>query len=225
MTATEPLSARVRRALVSSDPGSISSRMRARRWELFMATFPDLEKMRVLDLGGRVGTWTSSEVRPEAVTVVNLERQTAEPPGWITTRVGNACALPPEIAVADYDLVFCNSVIEHVGGHVQRLALAETVRDAAPRYWVQTPYRYFPIEPHWVFPAFQFLPVQARTLITRTWRTGNRHLPWDETDAAVETVLGVELLSATEMRHYFPDARILHEKLAGLVKSLIAVRS
>ena len=27
---------------------------------------------------------------------------------------------------------------------------------------VQTPYRYFPVEPHWLFPGLQFLPMGLR---------------------------------------------------------------
>jgi hypothetical protein len=33
-----------------------------------------------------------------------------------------------------------------------------------------------------------------------------------------------ELVSLTEMRSYFPDSAILHERAAWLTKSLIAVR-
>ncbi len=43
--------------------------------------------------------------------------------------------------------------------------------------WVQTPYRYFPIEPHWIFPGFQFLPLSARTEISRRWPLGNPPFP------------------------------------------------
>ena len=31
-----------------------------------------------------------------------------------------------------------------------------------PKSVVQIPYRYFPIEPHWLFPGLQFLPQRAR---------------------------------------------------------------
>jgi hypothetical protein len=38
-------------------------------------------------------------------------------------------------------------------------------------------------------------------------------------------VLWTELVSLAEMRAYFPSSRIIHEKVAGLTKSLIAVRT
>jgi hypothetical protein len=34
-----------------------------------------------------------------------------------------------------------------------------------------------------------------------------------------------ELLGVTEMRAYFPGSRILHERLFGIVESLVAVAS
>jgi hypothetical protein len=34
-----------------------------------------------------------------------------------------------------------------------------------------------------------------------------------------------ELVGAAEMRAYFPDSRIHHERLAGLTKSLVAIRT
>ena len=217
------LSGRLRGAIVSAGtPGSLAHWTRAKRWKMFAATFPDIHRMRVLDLGGTVRTWTQSPVRPREVVIVNLAEQPPAP-GWIVSHIGDACVLPEAVASERFDLVYCNSVIEHVGGHAQRSALAASVHVSAPRHWVQTPYRYFPIEPHWIFPAFQFLPVNCRALVTRTWRVGNRRTPWHAADAAVSSVLGVELLSKTEMHHYFPRSQLVGEHFAGMVKSLIAV--
>lgn len=52
----------------------------------------------------------------------------------------------------DFGLVYSNSLIEHLGGHARRAAFAEQVRSLAPRHWVQTPYRYSLIKPHWLVP-------------------------------------------------------------------------
>lgn len=219
------LSDKVRRSVfTASSPGSLTARTRARRWEIFRQKFPDLSGMRVLDLGGTVQTWTNAPLRPGEVLVVNLKRQDSSVE-WITTMAGNACDLPAEVTAQEFDLVYSNSVIEHVGGHAQREAFARTVREGAPRYWVQTPYRYFPIEPHWIFPGFQFLPVNARAAVARSWKLGHRRAPAHPAGAAVANVLDVELLSKAEMRHYFPDAELLDEPFLGLTKSLISVRT
>jgi hypothetical protein len=202
---------------------SWGARRRNRRARWLAETFPDLAQMSIVDLGGRVDTWAHAAVRPKHVHVVNLEPPSAEIPDWAEVDHGDACALPEHIAVRRYDLAFSNSVLEHVGGHERRLRFAETVHALADAHWVQTPYRYFPIEPHWIAPGMQFLPVRARTAIARRWPLA--HTPHKSYEGALEQVLWTELVDKTQLRHYFPESRIRVERLAGLPKSLIAIRT
>ena len=99
---------------------------------------------------------------------------------------------------------------------------ARRVRACAPAHWVQTPYRYFPIEPHWLFPGFQFLPVPARRAVAMRWPLHPERR--DDPAAALDEVLDIELLSRTEVCRYFPDCELLVERAGGLAKSLIALR-
>jgi len=46
---------------------------------------------------------------------------------------------------------------------------------------------------------------------------GDNSYEQDVTDA-----LSVEILSITDLKHYFPDAEIVRERFAGLIKSIIA---
>jgi hypothetical protein len=118
--------------------------------------------------------------------------------------------------------VFSNSLIEHLGGHEPRARFAEAVRSLAPRYAVQTPYRYFPVEPHWLFPGMQFLPLSTRTWLARSWPLGQTY-GWDVKEA-VDEVMFTELLCLTAMKVHFPDARIRWEHFGGLRKSMTAIR-
>lgn len=207
--------------LVDGD-ASWAARWRQRRADWLAETFPELRQMSVIDLGGRLETWIRAEVRPQRVHVVNLETPPTEVPPWAEADYGDACALPPHIANRRYDLVFSNSVLEHVGGHERRLRFAEAVHSLADAHWVQTPYRYFPIEPHWLAPGMQFLPVRSRIAVARRWPLA--HSPARTHEAAVADVLWTELLDRSQMRHYFPHSQLRVERLAGLPKSLIAVR-
>jgi Methyltransferase domain len=210
----------IRSLFVGADR-SLAERMRLRRWAQLTQEFPDLEKMRVLDLGGTTVFWERSPVRPASVTVINLNAPGEGLP-WVTPIQGDACDAPKLVGDEAFDLVFSNSLIEHLGGHAQRLGFAEVVRSLAPRYAVQTPYRYFPVEPHWVFPGMQFLPLNLRNWLAPRWPLGHTH-GWPAAEAE-EEVMFTELLSLTEMRTYFPDAHIVWERLAGLRKSMTAFR-
>ena len=183
--------------------------------------------MDVVDLGGTVEAWMRAPVRPRHVTVLNLTEPGESPVDWITPVVGDACdaasVLQRETSNSCFDIVFSNAVLEHVGGHAQRMRFAAAVHDLAPRHWVQTPYRYFPIEPHWLFPGMQLLPVSARARVAQVWPLA--HSPSASFEDARDSVLWTELVSITEMRGYFPGSRLVRERVAGLTKSIIAVRT
>ncbi len=182
--------------------------------------------MRVLDLGGRVSSWNVAPVAPAQVVILNIEDQQQESAD-VSVISGDACDPPLGLRSERFDLVFSNSVIEHVGGHAKRVQFVDTVLHFSDRHWIQTPYRYFPLEPHWVFPGMQFLPLSARSAISARWPLG-----WTQQmdsvpegrAAHVGLAAEVELLSRTEMEHYFPDSQLLSERFAGLTKSLIAIK-
>lgn len=224
MAGQEGAAARLRHSLVDA-PGSMGARMRARRWELVARCFPDLATMSVLDLGGTVESWLRAPVRPKDVTVLNLFEPGESTESWLLPVTGDACraqqALAAEGAPLSYDVVFSNSLLEHVGGHAQRAALAREVHALAPRFWIQTPYRYFPLEPHWLFPGLQFLPMAARSSLAARWPLA--HSRPASAQAAMSEVQWTELIGVAELRAYFPAARIHHERVAGLTKSLVAV--
>lgn len=203
-------------------PGSLSGRARAARWAEFRRRFPELGEMRVLDLGGVPAHWALREDHPAAVVVLNLDHHDGPDRPWLTAVRGDACDLPAALRGERFDLVYSNSVLEHVGGHARRAAFADTVHAAADRHWVQTPYRYFPVEPHWVFPGFQFLPVPARVALSERWPYG--HIRSADRAAALADVTSVELLGRTELAAYFPTSEIWSERFGGLTKSLVALR-
>lgn len=211
----------IRRGLIDA-PDSPAQKARRRRWQRLADTFPDLAEMSVVDLGGRPSSWAAAPLRPAHVHVVNVEPPEDDLPSWVSAEHGDACTMAdrPE----RYDLVFSNAVLEHVGGHERRERFADAVHHLADRHWVQTPYRYFPLEPHWLFPGFQHLPVAARVWVARHWGLAKAGKIEDRAEALSE-VLFTDLVSLTEMRHYFPRSVIEEERVAGLVKSIIAVRA
>jgi len=219
------LSHRIRGALVDS-PNSLGAQARARRWNQLLGLFPQLRDMHVVDLGGTTEYWRRAPVRPASVTVLNLTEPGDSDEDWLVPVMGDACDAVEALRQTGrevYDIVISNAVIEHVGGHGARVRFAESVHALAPRHWVQTPYRYFPLEPHWLFPGMQFLPIAARAQVALHWRL--QHTRALNPADALASVQWTDLVGRTEMRSYFPTSELLAEKVGPLTKSLIAVRA
>lgn len=89
--------------------------------------------------------------------------------------------------------------------------------------WIQTPNRWFPIEPHFLTPFIHWLPKRLRKRLVRNFTVwGLVTRPTIET--AHEIVDEIRLLSAKELRELFPGCEIVRERFLGLTKSLIVVR-
>jgi SAM-dependent methyltransferase len=189
----------------------------------------------VLDLGGGDGSLAARIARrvQVRVTVADVEdtRLLAEERyGFEAVRLDESGPLPFDDAA--FDIVLCNSVIEHVtlpkaecltaripeaewrrrSREAQRRFAAE-IRRVGRGYFVQTPHRAFPVDVHTWLPLTNFLPHEtARRLVAlsdRVWVKKCGVADW-------------HLLGRAELAALFPDAKVAVERLAGLPKSLIA---
>lgn len=99
--------------------------------------------------------------------------------------------------------------------------MSQEVKRVGKKYYVQTPNLYFPIEPHFIFPLFQFLPVNLRV-----WLVQHFNLGWcpriPDRARALREVQEIRLLTKAEMQRLFPDAKIFEEKFFGMTKSFVA---
>lgn len=103
-------------------PGSITYRRRQQRNEEFKRRFPDLPEMRVLDLGGTAVSWQTLGLQAKSVTLVNLDHVEDPEDPWMEILRTAACAG----GFGKYDLVFSNSLLEHLGGHARRQQYVST---------------------------------------------------------------------------------------------------
>jgi hypothetical protein len=115
-------------------------------------------------------------------------------------------------------------VIEHLETIDRQAAMAAEVRRLAPLYWVQTPNFWFPIEPHFLTPAWHWLPAGLRVALLRRRRWGWRG-PCPDPLQAEALVSEVRLMRGNELRRLFPEATLMKERVGPFVKSFVLVRA
>jgi Methyltransferase domain len=135
---------------------------------------------------------------------------------------GDACNLS-QVADASFDLVHSNSVIEYVGDWSRVEAFVAETRRLAPAYYLQTPYFWCPIEPHFLAPFIHWLPESWRINLVMLMGLGH-HPRANSVGQAMHIVRDAILLDKTQLRYLLPDASIQFEWLLVLPKSLSAIR-
>ena len=199
----------------------ITQRLRRRRFHFFLRLIKDLPRpLTILDIGGTEAYWEQVGLQEDEIRIIllNLEQSTVNNPRIFSSIAGNATDL---IAWPDQsiDLVFSNSVIEHLFTKENQHQMASEVRRVARSYFIQTPNYYFPIEPHWLFPFFQFLPRSWRIALTRFAAWGHMPKLPDPVQAA-NLVDEVKMLTPREMKALFPSGSLYYEKWLGMTKSV-----
>lgn len=195
---------------------TMQRRWRRARMRAMVAALLPQPGWRVLDLGGAPDLWDHVDL-PLDVTLLNTPRACARLADAAAARgcklmAGDACDLR---AFADgaFDLVFSNSVIEHVGARERVARFAAEVRRVGRAYWVQTPCHTFPIESHTGLPWFWYYPAPLR----------RRLIAWFDRPAARDSrpdpVGETTWFRLAELRQLFPDGEVFRERSCGLVKS------
>ncbi|TAF52156.1 MAG: class I SAM-dependent methyltransferase [Sphingobacteriia bacterium] len=211
----------------NTNKSSLSHRMRFGRHQFFLSCLEQLRQkrtgyIRILDIGGTKEYWQSMGFSAPDVRISLLNLGPAAGPlePYMDSLVGDAKDLS-DIPDQSYDLVFSNSVIEHLFSLNNQKAMAKEVQRVGKNYFIQTPNYWFPIEPHWVFPFFQYLPRSIRVLLTQSGSWGHIGQQKD-LDSAKKQVDEVRLMTQAELANCFPGCRFYAEKWGGMNKSWIA---
>lgn len=122
-----------------------------------------------------------------------------------------------------FDIVFCNSVIEHLGKWDDQRKFAGEVMRVGIRYFVQTPNRNFFIEPHLLTPFIHWLPYNIQRSLIRNFTIWGL-LTRPDKDKVSAFLSEVRLLTDNEMKLLFPEAKIIYERFLLMNKSIIAVK-
>lgn len=205
----------------------ISPKFRKKRFSKFLSYISPTHNDRILDIGGLPETWTTHQPLAKEVNLINIYQIEFEPKDYpkhnIKILIGNGCDL--EMPDQSYDIVYSNSVIEHVGTWSNQVKFAAEARRVGKFLWIQTPAKEFFLEPHYIAPFIHWLPKSLRKRLIRfftIWGFLNKPSKRE----IEQSVNEIRLLSYSEMQKVFPDCEILKERfLLIFVKSYIAFRN
>jgi hypothetical protein len=213
---------------------SVALRMRRKRGRKIIALIEKIyaarQEVHIVDVGGTREYWNIIPVeylrrRNVHITVVNIS-PSENPPDRHETMFsymqGDGCRLE---VIADYqfDIAHSNSVIEHVGEWEKMVDFANEIRRIARLYYVQTPNYYFPLEPHFLFPFFQWLPLSLKLRLIMRFQLGCFPKAAGEEEARTYVEM-CRLLTKRKLIRLFPDAELHKERLFFLAKSFILIR-
>ena len=193
----------------------VHKNLRGRKVDLFLhlvggASVGD----KLLDVGGGPGI-EGEFLRLYAnfgeVVVANRQEQRFEVPDGLQVQLIRADGRDLPFESQSFDWVFSNAVIEHVGSWEDQIRFANEIRRVSSKgYFVTTPNKFFPIEPHTLLPFYQFLPARIQ----------QRAVPYSAGYLRQYEV--IHLLSTKQMQELFPEARVLSLGFPILGNSLVA---
>lgn len=204
--------------------GSLADRLRKKRFKLFLDLIETMPRpINIIDVGGTQIFWNRmgfSGQKDIHITLLNIQSDDTIKPDF-TFITGDARHMQ-QFRDQEFDIAFSNSVIEHLRTYEEQKLMAEEMQRIGKKVFLQTPNRYFPIEPHFLFPFFQFLPNWLKIKLLMNFNLGWYERVHDK-KKATSISQSIRLMSKNELKRLFPDARIYEEKFYGLIKSFIVL--
>ena len=207
---------------------SFVNQFRQKRFELLKNGIEKLiqkDHFKILDIGGDIQYWKNIGWQHPACKIHLLNLYESKVPEnetqQFSSSVGNGLSL--EYKKGEVDLIFSNSVIEHVGSYENQQIFAGEVKRVSDKYIVQTPSIWFPLEPHSLIPLFQFLPHPIRALLIMTFNIN--YFPKAKTyKAAIIVSHSTLMFTHKRFKQLFPEAEIQVERFLGIPKSYTAIK-
>lgn len=219
----------------------ITNKFHNQRSTIFLDELKPKKTDKILDLGGGDGSFFNmvlknkkSKMLRENITIAdydaNVLKIAKQKFGFKTLQIDANLKLP--FKNKSYDIVFSNSLIEHVTGdkklimsfnlerfrkssHKFQYNIASEINRIGKRYFVQTPNKYFPIDSHTLLPfVIIYLPRRIQIILNKV--INQLHIR--------EISADWNLLSKNDLAKMFPEALIYEEKFLGLTKSLVVIK-
>lgn len=201
----------------------VSKRFRAQRLLAFAKAYPDLSKLSVLDVGGSPAVWAllkeQFDLAPNHLVLLNNNPKELRSCSYETI-LADARQIP--FLDQSFNLVFSNSVIEHIGNEHDQFQFVKECERVGKEIYIQTPNRWFPLEPHIYAVFIHWLPKFWYKKLLFLSALYVFYIP--TRNAAMKTnemVDGTNLLSLQQVQKLFPEKTIEVERAFGLAKSFV----
>ncbi len=204
---------------ISENKNSLGNQFREKRFSFFLKKINKLPKpVSILDVGGKINFWENRGLAGNLnykITIVNIEKEISKYSN-INYEIGDATNLS-QFVDKSFDVAHSNSVIEHLYNFENQKKMSSEIIRVGQKYIVQTPNKFFLIEPHYLLPFFQFIPNKLKYFILTKTKL-SRLKKWDKKFAS-QYIEEIRLLSLKEMKELFPSSKIYFEKFLGMNKS------
>lgn len=196
---------------------------RPKRKKAFMELFPAVKQgASVLDVGGTAGWWKEDFPSNIKVSIVNIDDDLKQDVIRSGFRFYKADGRALPFDDKQFYLTFSNSVIEHVGDFQDQARFAVESMRCSQKLYLQTPNKWFPVEPHLMTVFIQWLPNRIARRLLRYFSVWG--LVARPSQKQIDDFLdSTRLLTRSEVRQLFPNAEIREEKFLGLTKSFIVI--
>lgn len=193
---------------------------RKKRRKIFLEFIKEMTKpIYILDIGGTEYFWWQMGLinkKELKITLLNRWKQPTQAKN-IKSIVGDARDLSL-FKERQFDIVFSNSLIEHLGTYKNQLQMAKEAQRVGKAYFIQTPNKFFPIEPHFLLPFFFLIPKKIRPFLVYhlSLKCRGRFTSMLEVNRFINSI---RLVTEEDLKKMFPRATIFKEKVFGLTKS------
>lgn len=197
----------------------------------FLKTFP--RPLKIIDLGGTVRFWETLGVTDAdglTITLVNNHEMDKTSVGQINRFgfvhewVADALTIS-EDDLGRFGLIFSNSFIEHLSCREQQAFIASRIMRSERPYFIQTPNKRSPIDPHFPHACVPFFALYPKRVQARLLTLGELGGGWKapSIEAALDALKFYNPLCLQDLRVLFPGAELHVERPFGVPMSILAI--
>jgi SAM-dependent methyltransferase len=146
-------------------PDRVSSWNRSRKWKRFCDEFPPSEELTILDVGFSVAEYQDADnfiekhyPFPGRVTALTMDDPSPAEARYPDVRIVRYDGVTMPFADGEFDIVWSNAVLEHVGDFERQVAFLRELDRVGARHFITTPNRWFAVEVHTRVPFLHWLP-------------------------------------------------------------------